>query len=219
MMVEQGPSQMPTPSNGKEVPVSEVPDGLFLTDDDSVFRVRHTNSSNQNYIRREIISTALSSPQCRPAEYDAEGHWGPIVGGWQLSLRFPRTNFTLGEPIVATVLVRNVTTTEMDFLPLTGSGGDFPVTWSRREDNVGSRGEFTEPQGLISSLARHVRPKTQRQSLLKLDRLIPTNAPGTLAVSVRTRTYVPKRKGFIEFGSATATIRLASSLPKATNQR
>ena len=47
-------------------------------------------------------------PKCRPAEDDPEGHWGAPSEGYQLSIRLEKETFTNGEPITASVLLRNV---------------------------------------------------------------------------------------------------------------
>ena len=37
------------------------------------------------------------------------GNWGPVAYGIRLSLRFDKQTYTEGEPIIATILIRNVT--------------------------------------------------------------------------------------------------------------
>ena len=44
-----------------------------------------------------------------PANEYPEGKWGGIKGGFQLSMCFEKQIFTNDEPIMATILVRNVT--------------------------------------------------------------------------------------------------------------
>jgi hypothetical protein len=56
----------------------------------------------------ELIEKARHAKDSRPAEDDSEGHWGTVTEGFQLSLRFEKDSFTNGEPVVACVILRNV---------------------------------------------------------------------------------------------------------------
>lgn len=56
----------------------------------------------------EQIDKAKHAKDSRPAEDDPEGHWGTATEGFQLSLRFEKDSFTNGEPVVARVILRNV---------------------------------------------------------------------------------------------------------------
>ena len=44
----------------------------------------------------EQIEAAQSSPECRPAEDDSDGHWGALWEGIQLSIRLQKKVFTNG---------------------------------------------------------------------------------------------------------------------------
>jgi hypothetical protein len=57
---------------------------------------------------QEQIEKARHAKDSRPAEDDPEGHWGTVTEGFQLSLRFEKDSFTNGEPVVARVILRNV---------------------------------------------------------------------------------------------------------------
>lgn len=59
-------------------------------------------------VRTQQLLDARKSPESRPAALDPEGHWGEVLGGFQISLRLARPSYTNAEPIVATVLIRNV---------------------------------------------------------------------------------------------------------------
>jgi hypothetical protein len=56
----------------------------------------------------EQIEAAQSSPECRPAEDDSDGHWGALWEGIQLSIRLQKKVFTNGEPVAACVSLRNI---------------------------------------------------------------------------------------------------------------
>jgi hypothetical protein len=51
----------------------------------------------------------------RPADEDPAGNWGPATQGFRLSIRLEKQTFTNGEPIVAFVLLRNVSDQHLRF--------------------------------------------------------------------------------------------------------
>jgi|GEM_PF-4543038 len=62
-----------------------------------------------------------------PAKLFPAGNWGEAKNGIQLSLRFDKTGYTNGEPITATILVRNVSSKRMPYNKFYVSGRDGPV--------------------------------------------------------------------------------------------
>ncbi len=65
-------------------------------------------TSTNRLFRKE--ESPLDNPLPRetlPAQDDPESAWGPISGGYQLCLRFEKEVFQVGEPILASILVRN----------------------------------------------------------------------------------------------------------------
>lgn len=139
-------------------------------------------------IYQEKIEAASRAPECRPVELDPEGHWGPITEGFQLSLRFTNTVVHVGEPLIATIILRNVSPTNLfnsvwgrdtqytmvitdsSGQPLLGAewrgGSRFPGvldkgTQLKVESNLTLRYPFTRP-GTYSVYA-------MRRAILKLD--------------------------------------------------
>jgi len=76
---------------------------LYVTDDGSLFY----NSSQGQYMDPAKVTAAKKLRECLPAEQFPEGHWGPTILGYQISLRFEKPAFTNGEPIHAIILIRN----------------------------------------------------------------------------------------------------------------
>src|ERR1035438_8320956 len=74
----------------------------------------------------EQTEAAKGRPESRPAELDPEGHWGTVTAGVQLSIRLSKNFFALGQPIEATVTLRNVTTNSMNLL----SAGAWTIDFS-----------------------------------------------------------------------------------------
>lgn len=71
------------------------------------------------------IQMAKTARESLPAKDFPEGNWGDVQDGFQLSMRFEKQIFTNGEPIVATVLLRNVTNSDVSL-----SYSDLPVGYS-----------------------------------------------------------------------------------------
>src|SRR5690242_4912056 len=53
------------------------------------------------------IETAQKTKESRPATEDLEGHWGDLTEGFLLSVRFEKDSAQAGEPVVATIIIRN----------------------------------------------------------------------------------------------------------------
>jgi hypothetical protein len=62
------------------------------------------------------IERATHAKESRPVEHDPEGNWGPVLEGFQLSIRLEKASFTNGEPVIARMLLRNVTNSVRTYL-------------------------------------------------------------------------------------------------------
>jgi len=60
----------------------------------------------QALARRTVA--AKNVPESRPADLDSDGNWGPLTEGVQVSIRFDKTEYTVGDPIRPRVVLRNV---------------------------------------------------------------------------------------------------------------
>ncbi|MGH7989516.1 MAG: hypothetical protein ACREDS_04880 [Limisphaerales bacterium] len=94
-----------TAANSLAQTTNSIPANVFLTDDGKTFWYK----SGQRLIDTRKIKEAQNSPESKPASEDPEGNWGQATNGFQLSLRFEKQSFTNGEPVIATMLMRNVT--------------------------------------------------------------------------------------------------------------
>jgi hypothetical protein len=50
-------------------------------------------------------------PEVLPSTEDRDGHWGLVTNGLQLSLRFRRSEYQIGEPVRAVMILRNLDST------------------------------------------------------------------------------------------------------------
>ena len=78
-------------------------------------------------IRVRSIEEAKRSKESQSAEQDPDGHWGEITNGLQMSLRFEKGEYRVGEPLTAVVLLRNVENVQLKFLMQYVSGRPSPV--------------------------------------------------------------------------------------------
>ena len=67
-----------------------------------------TAVTNRAIIKQERADECRVAGEDLPAEADLSGNWGFSSEGFQLSLRFEKPVFLTGEPIIATLIVRNV---------------------------------------------------------------------------------------------------------------
>lgn len=91
---------------------SFIPPNLFLTDNGRLFWYR---SSGERVVDVAMIREAEKSLESRPSDDYLQGNWGQATNGFQLSLRFGKSIFTNGEPIMATILMRNITDTPQTY--------------------------------------------------------------------------------------------------------
>ena len=95
------------------------------------------------------IEKAQHAKDSRPAEDDPEGHWGTVSEGFQLSIRFEKATFTNGEPVVASIILRNVSERPLTYW-VTTLGRETEVALARgqqripRKDELKSNATFAE---------------------------------------------------------------------------
>jgi hypothetical protein len=79
----------------------------------------HWNAVDPDFSTNELARQSGST------EFDPNGNWGDLTNQAQASLRFPKDAYTNGEPVVATILIRNYSTNttlkipcEVTFMPM-----------------------------------------------------------------------------------------------------
>jgi hypothetical protein len=184
------------------VPVSQIPTNVFLTDKGLGDTIFVTGTNGSRLVPRKALEAALKSPESRPAAEYPEGHWGPVVKGWQLSLRLSTNAVSPGQPLYGTMLLRNVTEKEMTYTLVGLEQEAFAVIWLREDNTLVSRVAPPLPEGLISPHHLRFQPRTQRQFSIRIDSGMPEKARGKLLVSVSTRVYGPGKPKEVSSGSA-----------------
>jgi len=150
---------------------------------------------NKTIISNGQILEAQSAQESLPEQNDPAGHWGESSGGFRLSLRFAKASYTNGEPVLARILLRNVSDKLLVFIVSdTGDPGDsFAVFRSneklRRRDEPGPNATLREKLNAIQSGATHYcesPPHTQREFVVDLTKVFDLGTNGQyIAVASR----------------------------------
>jgi hypothetical protein len=138
-----------------------IPANVFLTDDGFLFWYR---KHGERVVDVKKINEAEKSPESRPAEQDMEGHWGEVMQGLQISLRFEKQIFTNGEHIDAIVLIRNVTNQPAVYIRSTQvlAFKDGKVLKRKDDDGIIS---------ISAPLEVNLFPQTQKKNLVRIDQI------------------------------------------------
>jgi hypothetical protein len=152
-------------------------------------------------VNPEVVEKARHAKECQPAEEDPEGNWGKPTDGLQVSIRFDKASFAAGEPILATIIFRNLTNHPMTVpLFLQDYRSELVVTDENGKpletrDSMEERRLFEE--GKISDFQRKLRhilnnpkssyliPHCQHKCQVELDKLFDPTQPGRYRVYAR----------------------------------
>ena len=165
---------------------------------------------------------ATASRDSRPATDDPEGNWGSVTEGFQLSIRFGKDTFTNGEPVIASIILRNVSTNKLWYPVAYGVDRQTTLVLKRDQNVVPRRGEPKLGTSLEARLeavqagAEGLCPSwvgTQRRFYLGLNGRFELS-PGTYSVEVRRRVTNLNRTAMVEAASGRASFRVVAQ-PKA----
>lgn len=165
----------------------------------------------------EQIERAKHAKESRPAEDDPEGHWGAISEGFQLSIRFEKETFTNGEPVIVSVLLRNVSDRPLTYWVSTlgretevvVAKGQQPLprkdqpkagaTFAERLSHldVGSAWDCSSPVG------------TQRKFMVELNKIFDLTTNGQYIAHAERRVPKLDLTGEVKVASGNATFRIA----------
>jgi hypothetical protein len=193
-------------------PVDSVNTNRFFIDAGSNVYVR--GPAGKMVIDDSILRKSRLAKDCQPASEDPDGNWGFVTGNLQLSLRFGKETFEVGEAMDAQILVRNV---GMTSLLLSQSGREsekyrFTVVRHPKElvfDSDAVRRidpttgiDFTSFERSAMSLNRGF----QLRSTIRVSDLVQLTEPGKYYVTAfLPRTFVPG-VGWTELSSGTAIV-------------
>jgi hypothetical protein len=140
--------------------------------------------------------------ECQPAEDDPSGHWGAVVCGRELSIRFNENIFQSNEPIVATIIYRNVGTNVLNNDSPYGGDLDFQFVIQDKDGNQ-LTDSFTS--GRTTGHGLPWIPGTQYKYKSNVTKRYGLSKAGTYSISVHRK--LPNRGGgWLDLSSGTATI-------------
>jgi len=152
--------------------------GLFLAcqifakaGETNVFYINDGGHEEFSYSKN--IQMAKTAQESLPAKDFPEGNWGAVQDGFQLSMRFEKKIFTNGEPIVVTLLLRNVTNSDVrlsySHLPVGYSDG--PIGFQIiSAAGTGMTQHKYELDGVINGALPTLFPGTQAKFSERLDK-------------------------------------------------
>jgi len=91
----------------------EATNELYVTEDGAYVNFADFMDNGKSH-HADLLVAARKTHESLPANDFPEGNWGGVEHGLQLSLRFTKSNYTNGESIAATLLLRNTTTSSMN---------------------------------------------------------------------------------------------------------
>lgn len=98
-VVENAGAKQPAASQSNS---SRLPAGV-----ETNFFITFNPSEFSRDVTPQKIEEARRSQESRPAAQDPKGNWGSVSEGFELSVRLGKETYQVGEPIAATILIRN----------------------------------------------------------------------------------------------------------------
>ena len=168
----------------------------------------------------EHIEKAKHSKECRPADQDPEGHWGQVAEGFQLSVRLEKETFTNGEPVVACVILRNVSGKllryftaplhdPMSKILLTREGRRVPTNNEPRQGT--SAPERLKPVFAGSMWSFQSPPGTQRKFFVELNKTFDLGTNGEYVLEAMRTVPALDLKSEKEVASGKATFSISDA--------
>jgi hypothetical protein len=153
--------------------------------------------------------------ECLPADSDPRGNWGFATEGFQLSIRFPQAEVRLGQPVTATLLLRNTTESELGYLAFLGTGTDWPLGELAASDAqyraVPRTRNPQDKRSLDGSGRWFTLPaRTQRKYTVRVDGVFQLARTGDYTVWAMARVPTLDGTGHAEVQSGNALIRIAA---------
>jgi len=150
------------------------------------------------------VEAARRAPESRPAELDPEGHWGTITSGFQMGIRFATNTFALGQPIKATVIIRNASTNSLVlFYPQIES---IHLVATNSPGNV--RPQPTQKLRVSGPIGLGFPEHRQKNYNIDVDQALNFNTPGTYQIVAKRLIHADAGGANVELYSASAPIKL-----------
>ena len=173
-----------------------------------------TTVTNSAIIKQERAEECHLAGEDLPAELDANGHWGFSSEGYKLCLRFERLVFVTGEPIVASLIVRNVSGARLGDSVVVPDRTEFVVTSEKGEPlnridifRPNPTEEEEHRREFLKSFSLDLEADEQWKYKMVLTDMYDLRAPGTYHLQAKRRIWKPDKTAG-EILSGTASIKI-----------
>jgi hypothetical protein len=178
------------------------------------------SASGGQVFRWEKVEKSKRDEQCQPAEADVKGNWGATDLGCRVSVRFAKETYSTNEPILSTIIIRDVSASDTRFL---FNSPDAPMSVVM----AGPKGEILKrkdqqprnplaPQNISLRMDEYgLMPQSQRKFEMDLRNLFDLSMPGRYVIYSRPMAYNPTNRHYSEIQSGNAVITI--TIPPATN--
>ncbi len=188
------------PDKARGLRLSGITNEVFVTED----------GTRSGFVRAEQLEELLKLPESQAAAIDTNGNWGPVAAGFQLSLRFTNAIHQAGAPIVASVILRNVSEQERDYPVVNGLADDFSFSViSPEKKELTDRRATKYPLGVKQVT---LPTRTQRKFAILLHDRFNFALPGEYIVTVKTHVMplglLERGKGFTELVSGSVKLNI-----------
>jgi len=177
---------------------------LYVTDDG--FLIRQA-ANGQTSMDPKQVEDAKTSRESLPAEEFPEGNWGKVQDGFQLSLRFDKPKYKVGEPITATILLRNITNRTLMYQASFIAGKSSPIGLAVTDHQSNLVRPTSDIIRVISSHEKKLYPNTQHKYQERLNAMYNLTTNGTYSVYAQTKIACPS---CVEVESANVTIEIGN---------
>lgn len=180
---------------------------LYVTDDGFLFMTR---ADGEVIMDPRKVEESKSSEESLPAKEFPSGNWGSPTNGFQLSLRFDKQLYEVGDPVIATILLRNVTNATLNYfssISELGSAVDFQVANGEGAVLLANN----ERSDFYNVGNRQLAPGTQHKYQARLNGRVDLSKPGKYIVFARYPIAVQPERIFAYSAKVTIEIKDVSS--------
>ncbi|HTR43384.1 MAG TPA: hypothetical protein VMH87_17365 [Pseudomonadales bacterium] len=174
---------------------------FYVTDDGFLVYKSH----KQITLNPQKVEEAKKSKESLPAAAYPEGNWGNVQNGFQLSMRLKKISFTNGEPIVATILLRNVTNQILSYPLINIAGRDGPIGLVIVDDKGNDILPESDDITIISAHESSIFPGTQKKFVELLNQTSAFKTNKNYSVYAHIRVSCPH---CVELDSAKVPIKI-----------
>ena len=194
--------------------------GTYTTSQQFAYSTRGVPLSYSNLIDHDMLRLLEG-----PAENDPTGNWGFVDDGVQISLRFDRQFYTMGQSITGILAIRNVSKEQRNYSTWGAPHVQFGiVVMDDKGREVNERGVTNDFQRRLNRIVNNPKPVylrglTQSVSTFRLDGVYELEQPGRYFARASVKVYHSEGIKRTEVGTGNAMFEIlsGSKKPKATD--